>query len=362
MKIAIIGAGLSGLACALTLEKYGYQADIFEKRQMVGDRFVIAEAMFSMLHTPFEDEIRNLSEKHGIHLTPATNIQKVFSYSKNESSILEGQLGFANMRGKHPASYEKQLAGQLKGTIHYNQGVSYEDIKNDYTHVVLATGDALDTMKFQPYDVAYKASFKGALIEGDFNPTEVHTFFNNDFAPKGMAYLLPHSQTEASLVLAYPQYPENEALDKEELWKLFFEECTKKLDQDFKIKDEFSIKDYRIGKIENARIGNTFFVGNCWGAITPVFGFGQFESMLTGIYAAQDMAGYGDYNKLVEPLSQGYHDSLSLRRTIEKFDNHQLDLIIKSLNNKALEGLITNKNINFFKLISRLVHPFSRHA
>ncbi|MFQ3546207.1 NAD(P)-binding protein [Halobacillus rhizosphaerae] len=362
MKTAIIGAGLSGLACALTLEKYGHQAEIFEKRQMVGDRFVIAEAMFSMLHTPIDDEIRYLSDTHGIHLTPSSNIQKVFCYSKNESACLDGSIGFTNMRGKHPDSYEKQLAAQLNSTIHYNHNVRYDDVKNDYTHVILATGDALDTTQFQPYDVAYKASFKGAVLAGEFNPTEAHTFFNNDFAPKGMAYLLPHSQSEASLVLAYPQYSENEDLDKEELWKMCYEECSKILDQDFKIMHEYSIKDYRIGKIEHARIGNTFFVGNCWGAITPVFGFGQFESILTGIYAAQDIAGYGDYQKLVEPLSQGYHDSLSLRRTIEKFDNHKLDLIIKSLNNKALEGIITNKNINFFKLISRLVHPFSRHA
>ncbi|MFG6115617.1 NAD(P)-binding protein [Halobacillus sp. MO56] len=360
MKIALMGAGLSGLACALTLEKHGYQADIFERRAMVGDRFVIAEAMFFMFHTPYDDAVKYLSENHDIHLKPTTNIQKVNIYSENEHSFIDGHLGFTNMRGKHLESYEKQLAHQLKGTIHFNQDVSYKDISKEYTHVVLATGDALDTQKLQPFDVAYKASFKGAVIEGDFTQTEVHTFFNNDFAPKGMAYVLPHSDTEATLVLVYPQYPENESLDKEELWKKFFEECSRRLDQDFKILNEYSIKDYRIGKIETPRIGNTFFIGNCFGAITPLFGFGQFESMLTGIYAAHDIVGMGEYEKLVKPLSKSYHDSLTLRRNLEKLDNKKLDLLTKSMSNELVESFITSKKINAMKILSKILHPYPR--
>jgi len=362
MNIAIMGSGLAGLSCALTLEKYGYQADIFERREEVGDRFVIAEAMFSMFHTPYDDAIKYLSETHDLHLKPSSNIQKVFFYSKNESSFINGHLGFTNMRGKHPDSFEKQMESQLKGKIKYNQNVTYEELSKEYTHIVLATGDALDTKKLQAYDVAFKASFKGATIKGDFNQTEAHAFFNNDYAPKGMAYLLPHSDCEASLVLVYPQYPENEHLDKDELWKMCLEDACKRLDQDFTIINEYSIKDYRIGKSQSDRIGNTFFIGNCWGSITPVFGFGQFESILTGIYAAHDIAGVGDYTKLVKPLSQSYHDSLTLRRTIEKFDNNQLDLITKSINIQLIESMITNKNLNLLKIVSRIIHPFSRKA
>ena len=80
MNIAIMGSGLAGLSCALTLEKYGYQADIFERREEVGDRFVIAEAMFSMFHTPYDDAIKFLSETHDLHLKPSSNIQKVISF------------------------------------------------------------------------------------------------------------------------------------------------------------------------------------------------------------------------------------------------------------------------------------------
>lgn len=38
MKIAIIGAGLAGLSCAIVLEKQGIIPDIFEKTGFIGDR------------------------------------------------------------------------------------------------------------------------------------------------------------------------------------------------------------------------------------------------------------------------------------------------------------------------------------
>ena len=55
MKVAIMGAGISGLSCAIILERNGIEPTIFEKRGRVGDRFINSEAMFDILNRPIKD-------------------------------------------------------------------------------------------------------------------------------------------------------------------------------------------------------------------------------------------------------------------------------------------------------------------
>ncbi|WLR49830.1 NAD(P)-binding protein [Bacillus tianshenii] len=362
MKIAIIGAGLSGLACAITLEKHGYFVDIFEKRGMVGDRFVVAETMSSMLHIPIDDGVKYFSEEHDIHLKPSSNIRKMYVYSPNESACFEGHLGSINMRGKHPHSYEKQLEAQLHTKIYFNEDVSYDDIAKEYTHIVLATGDPSYTQMLQSFDTAVKVSFKGALVKGNFEVTDIHTWHNHHYAPKGVSYFLPHCQTEGSLIIAYPQYPENEGVQKEELWKRFYDEACKKLGQNLHITETFSLNNFVIGKARYPRIGNTFFTGNCLGVMTPFQGFGQLPSIISGIYAAHDLCGLGKYEELTKGLFQNYHDSLTLRRAIEQLSNDQLDLLTKAFRLEFVERALVNHRINWFNVASRIIHPFSRNS
>ncbi|MFD1019367.1 FAD-dependent oxidoreductase [Thalassobacillus hwangdonensis] len=361
MNIAIIGAGMAGLSCAITLEKYGYQADIFERRGMVGDRFIFAEIMSPIMHPPVSDSVQFLSKEYGIDLKPTSNISKIHVHSANESAVIEGKLGFINMRGKHPESYEQQLASQVKAPIHFNQTVKYEKIAKEYTHVILATGDTKDVEQIQSFKAAMLVEFKGAIVKGEFERNHVHTWFDHTFAPKGMVYFLPHSSTEASLVLVYPQYPENEGKNKGDLWQKAYEKAQSTLNQDLPITDEFSLSDYMVGKAMNPRIGNTFFTGNCLGSISPFLGFGEFTSILSGIYAALDICGEGDYVELTKPIMQKYHDSLTLRRSFEKLSNNQIDLVTKALKVEAVEKALTSPNFSLLKLLSKVIHPFSRN-
>ncbi|WP_028784975.1 NAD(P)/FAD-dependent oxidoreductase [Thalassobacillus devorans] len=360
MKIAIIGAGLAGLSCAITLEKYGYQADIFEKRKKVGDRPVVGEAMSPILHTPIDDAIKYLSENHNIHLKPTTNIQKIYIHSLNESSYLEGHLGYINKRGKDPEAYEKQLAEQVKSPIHLKKQVRYEDISKKYTHVVLATGDPIDTQNIQSFDTAFKASFKGATIKGDFIHNEAHTWYDNELVPKGMAYFLPFSNAEGNLVVVYPQYKENRTIDKNNLWKKILQKSSHTLGQELSIRKEFSLDNYVVGKNKYPRIGNTFFVGNCLGVINPFLGFGQFTSILSGIYAAEDICGESNYEDKVQILYKNYHDSLTLRRKLEGLTNNQIDMVTKSLHLKPVRKLVAGSHVNILKIISSISHPARR--
>lgn len=119
----------------------------------------------------------------------------------------------------------------------------------------------------------------------------------------------------------------------------------KDLKQDFKITDGFQIARYMMGICCKPKIENTYFVGNCFGAMSPGLGFGQFTSILTGIYSAYDLCNLGKYEELVKPLFRNYNNSLALRRFLENLNNHNLDFIIKNLDNKLLDKFI-DKIIN----------------
>ena len=60
--------------------------------QEVGDRFVNCEIMLSILSKPINDEIKHLSQKHGIFLKPQSNIDKLIIHSENENATIKGQV------------------------------------------------------------------------------------------------------------------------------------------------------------------------------------------------------------------------------------------------------------------------------
>lgn len=340
MEIAIMGAGMAGLSCAITLERNGITPVIFEKRSCVGDRFINAEAMFSVLNRPIKDSIKSISQDYGIDLKPIDRVNKLIIHSKNEVASIEENIGYTNVRGRHDNSYERQLEKQVKTKIQFHSEYEYDYLKKNFEKVILAPGDAAYSTKLNNFRTDLTVTIKGSTVEGDFLTDVPHVWFDYDILPKGYGWLLPFSEKEANLVIAYPDYPENQALDLNTMWKKFYDLANKSLDQSFKITDEFEITRYIMGICEKPKIDNTYFVGNCFGAISPGLGFGQFASILTGVYAAQDICGIGKYEELVKPLFENYNHSIILRRYLESLTNNDLDFLIKSLDNKIVDKFI----------------------
>ena len=352
-----MGAGLSGLSCAITLEQHGIKPTVYENRSEPGDRFVNCEIMLSALTKPINDVIKYLSEEYNIYLQPQHNIQQLILYSENEKAKINGQLGFTNLRGRHSNSFDKQLARQLKSPIIFDSSFTYEQLTSQHTHVILATGDAEYAMKLQKYQKDLTVTLKGAIIKGEFDPYTVYGWLNNKLAPKGYGYLIPLSHTKANIVIGVPEYPQTKRYDIDELWDNYRMEVSQKLNQSFLITDTFEVKNYIIGLCKKGRIGNTFFVGNNFGSIMPFLGFGQFAAILSGIFAAHDLLGIGDYNKLTKSIRDSYHESITLRRTMEKMDNSKYDILVKSLQHNPPQKIFTGKR-NYLKAISKLLDLF----
>lgn len=358
MNVAIMGAGLSGLACAMTLEKHGITPTLFEKRSRVGDRFVNGEVLLSILTRPVHDCIAALSEKYGIYLQPTSNLQKMQIFSKNEMAIIEGQLGFTNIRGREQDSFESQLAKQVKSKIRFDSEKTYEELLRDYTHVVMATGDGDYAKKTRNFREDLTVSIKGVTVEGRFDRYTVMTWLDYDLAPYGYGYLIPFSEKEANVVVAIPDLPKNGNVTTDLLWTPYYDKVKSMLNQALPITDQFQITHYPMGICHSARIGNTFYVGNCFGSMMPFLGFGQYAALLTGVFAAYDLCGLGEYEELTKPLRKSYENSLVLRRSMEQLDNRHLDQIVRSLDGYLGEKLFQTKWINPVKMVSYLLRPY----
>ncbi|MFZ3170631.1 MAG: NAD(P)/FAD-dependent oxidoreductase [Carboxydocellales bacterium] len=353
-----MGAGLSGLACAITLEKQGITPVIFEKRSQVGDRFVNGEILMTVLERPVQDNIAYLTEKHGIFLQPVSNIKTLILHSEHEQVRISGHLGFVNIRGREQDSFENQLARQVKSEIIFNSLATYEELLGDFTHVVLATGDAAYAAKLQDFHQDLTVTLKGVTVQGNFDRYTVISWLDNRLAPQGYGYLIPFSEKEATIVIGYPDYQQNIEQDINVLWDRYYHRVCQDLNQTLEVTDRFEVTRYIMGICKYPRIGNTFFVGNCFGTMMPFLGFGQFPSLLTGIYAAHDLCGLGNYEQLTKPLRKSYQNSLVFRRTFEGLDNHKLDIIVKKLNGYWGQLLFNTKLINPLKVASYLLRPW----
>ncbi|MCL6589392.1 MAG: NAD(P)-binding protein [Firmicutes bacterium] len=357
MQVAIMGAGLSGLTCALILEKNGITPAIFEKRSQAGDRFVNGEILLSILTSPIKDTIAYLSGIYGLNFQPISNIRRLILNSVNQRAVIQGHLGFINTRGRDAGSFENQLVRQVKGKITFNSQYTYEQLSKEFSHVVLAVGDAAYTAKIQDFQPDMTVALNGVEVEGGFDRHTVRAWLDQRFAPRGYGYLIPLSDTKANLVLSYPDTSKT-AQRREELWGQFWERAREDLGRDLRITKHFEVNRYQIGLCRYPRIGNTFFIGNCFGAIDPYLFFGQFNAILTGIYAALDICGKGrKYQDSCRTLIKNHYYSLVLRRAWEQFDNRKFDQLVKFFGT-SLGNWIFSSSLNFIKLASFLARPW----
>lgn len=101
MHVAIIGAGLSGLACALELEKHGISPVIFEQRHWPGEPYEHCAAFLHLYKRPY-DPLSILKKRLKLDIRPINIVKTVSHKSPREKVDITGKLGYFFLRGNNP--------------------------------------------------------------------------------------------------------------------------------------------------------------------------------------------------------------------------------------------------------------------
>ncbi|WP_180261146.1 NAD(P)-binding protein, partial [Desulforamulus profundi] len=77
MRVAIIGAGVSGLACAHELERFNIYPDIFEERSRPGELFPHVAGILQLMNRPVHDQLQWLKKQYHLEIHPIATWKKL---------------------------------------------------------------------------------------------------------------------------------------------------------------------------------------------------------------------------------------------------------------------------------------------
>jgi flavin-dependent dehydrogenase len=349
MKVAILGAGLSGLSCAKYLEDNNIEPVIFEKRERVGERFPNMEAIIQLVHRPLKDPVIYINKKYNINLMPSGIVHTIEIHSPNHKATFTGyNMGYTSIRGHDDRSWERQLARQVKAKIHFNSTVTWQELEKDFDWIVIATGDPTISRELKVWKTDVEAFLKGCIVKGKFDLGVSKIWLNTKLSKKCMVYFAPFDENEASYcTVAIPSSPE----ELDTLWSRTIEE----LKFEPIPNTEFKYEEYKMGRVSTRQIGKKLLVGAAGGYVLPFMGFGQIPSVLSGVYAAESIITGKDYNKLASWFDKQYTDSLIIRKYVNNIDNEGLDKLVSFFSLPMVSNLASNTNLPVLGLVAKAI-------
>lgn len=350
MKIAIIGAGIGGLACALECEKLGVVPDVYERDYSIGWPWLSVNYWPSVILRNMGDPIDYLKKNYDIEVTPSNECKTIILKSPGQEVKIQGKLGYFIFRGKGDESKENQLLRKLKkGTaIHYNSLTDFKELSSEYDYVVVATGRDSEARELKVWEDEGIMRMFGGIAVGSFHDETAMLYLNTEYAGSGYARITPFSPTQAIVGLYDDRHDE---FDTDKLFAKFLDyEKLNKLEFLYKIKPP----PFTAGRVKKFKVGNILLVGRSAGLTERFLGVGGPEALMSGVLAARAMIKHEDYDEMVKPLQEHVENISAFRKATEKFENKDFDRLLALLGTPGIKQAVYNAPFNFADLIGNI--------
>lgn len=334
MKVAIIGAGLSGLSCAIALKRNGITPVIFEKSGQIGDSPTYLVAVLRLFHNSLRSPMSFLEKNYGIELTALNPLKEIIMISPRKQITARGNLGHIFTKGPEPTSIESQLASIAGIPISFNTTIDINQIKNDYDYIIVASGSYEIPKALGVWNLTFQSRIRIATLTGNFKPGLMKIWLNKYYSKNGYAYQLTKNETEAELTLIVSDSTPAE-LDNN--WNKFLA-CEDIKYTMTKIHDI----EHHVGFAKPVQLGNIYFIGNVGGMADNFLGFGSMRSIQSGFIAAHSIIDKKDYYSLLEPIQKDINGLHEYRKMINNLTNEDYDKLLTFIGFPIMKQLLYN--------------------
>ncbi|MFZ5965653.1 MAG: dehydrogenase [Bacillota bacterium] len=345
MRIAIIGASVCGLACALECERLGVIPDIFERDHTVGWVWPSVSFCPFIFYRDAGDIRKYLLDNYNLDIKPIGNCTSITMKSSNQEVKVEGKLGYFFSRGKGVESLEQQLLRDIRKTpIHYNRAADYKELSKKYDFVVVATGSDAVARELNVWEDLGLVRMYGGLTLGSFDPNSTSIYFNTDYAGTGYARVTPFNASQAVVKLYVIGRDE---FQEDMLFSRFLEqENLKHLEFIYKINPN----PFTTGRVKKFRVGNILLAGRAAGLTERLLGVGCPEALISGVSAARAMIQNLDYEAKMKDLRLDVENIAAFRDIVNSFDNKDFDMLLSIIKTPGIKQLLYNSPMNLVDL------------
>lgn len=349
LKVAIIGAGTSGLSCAIELERHGIKPVIFERNDFIGEYNPHVSAFLGLITRPAADPIMYMNKKLGIKLQPLHSFRKVIHYSPNNQVTVTGPLGYFMIRGKEENSVKNQLYRQIRSEVVFDTFVQPEELEAEFDYVVVADGHWMLPERYGIWQETMRTWVKGAIFEGDFKADTLQMWLDNELTRGVYMYSAPYSDKKAVIAHVVQNIRQE---DLNDYWSSFLK--SREILKKYNMLESWELP-HHAGTVTTNRVGRIYFVGAAGGGVEPFLGFGQFTAIYTGVMAARSIAEGRDIDRLLGMLREKEQQLSIFRGLMNTATNNDFDKLLTLMKTPGLRSLVYRTDINIIKLMSAVL-------